>query len=97
MAVIIEGCVDRWGTPYTTGAFITGAATSMLCGSLGMKIATFANHRTASCARYSLGSAFNTAFRAACAIGFTLVSLALLILISIILVYKFSLGLEDWS
>lgn len=93
MAMIVFGCVDRWGAPFTTVAFVMGAATSMFCGGFGMKIATFANYRTTSCARNSLGSAFRTAFRSACVIGFTLVSIAMLFLLILILVYKMLLEL----
>lgn len=32
--------------PYTTVAFIVGAATSMISGYIGMKIATIANYKT---------------------------------------------------
>ena len=35
------------GTAFTTVAFVVGAFTSMLCGFIGMKIATAANYRTA--------------------------------------------------
>lgn len=97
MAAIIFGCVDRMGAPYTTFAFIVGAGTSMFCGGFGMKIATFANYRTTSCARNSLGSAFRTAYRSACTIGFTLVSVAMLFLLILILIYKNFLGLENSS
>ena len=88
MSCIVFACVDKLGAPYTTIAFVIGAATSMFCGSFGMKIATFANYRTTSCARSSLGSAFKTAYRSACTIGFTLVSIAMLFLLILILVYK---------
>lgn len=94
MGLIVFGCVDKWGAPYTTFAFILGAVTSMICGGFGMRIATFANYRTTSCAKTSLGFAFKTAFRAGCVIGFTLVSLAMAILLVLILVYKHLLSLE---
>lgn len=35
------------GTFYTTVAFVLGALTSILCGFIGMKIATASNYRTA--------------------------------------------------
>jgi hypothetical protein len=35
------------GTAYTTVAFCVGAFTSMLCGFIGMRIATTTNYRTA--------------------------------------------------
>jgi Na+/H+-translocating membrane pyrophosphatase len=78
---------------YTTFAFILGAVTSMFCGSFGMKIATFSNYRTCICAKTSLGYAFKTAYRAGTVMGFTLVSIAMLVLLGLITFYKQSLGL----
>lgn len=43
---------------YTSVAFLVGALTSMLCGYLGMTIATYANYRTAYSAINSLSDAF---------------------------------------
>jgi Na+/H+-translocating membrane pyrophosphatase len=63
---------------FTAFAFVVGAAVSMLCGALGMMIATNANFRTTYCAKTSLSLAFRTAYRAGCAMGFALVSLGLL-------------------
>ena len=40
------------GTAFTTVAFVIGAFTSMICGYIGMKIATAANYRTAYKAQY---------------------------------------------
>ena len=60
----------------------------MFCGALGMKIATYSNYRTTICARNSLGSAFNTAYRAGCVMGFVLVSCSMLILLFLMLLYK---------
>lgn len=78
-------------------AFLLGAVTSMACGAFGMKIATFANFRTTQSAKNSLGQAFKTAFRSGTIIGFTLVSLAMLLLLALILLYKSLLKLEDSS
>lgn len=50
MALVVYFCVDTVGC-YTTFAFVMGAATSMLCGGFGMKIATFSNYRTTICAK----------------------------------------------
>lgn len=80
---------------YTTGAFLLGAVTSMFCGGFGMWIATFSNTRTTICAKDSLGYAFKTAFRAGCVMGFTLVSVALIVLFVLIQVYKNMLGIMD--
>lgn len=69
----------------------------MFCGALGMKIATHANYRTTICAKNSLGSAFSTAYRAGCVMGFVLVSCSMLILLVLILVYKEIMELKDTS
>lgn len=50
----------------------------MLCGAIGMLIATQANFRTTYSAKNSLPLAFRTAYRAGVAMGFALVSLGLL-------------------
>ena len=60
----------------------------MFCGAFGMKIATFANCRTTITAKQSLGYAFKTAFRAGCVMGFTLVSVSMLVLFVLVQVYK---------
>jgi H+-translocating diphosphatase len=62
-----------------------------------MKVATYSNYRTTLCAKNSLGSAFKTAFRAGCTMGFTLVSLSMLVLLILIMVYKNLLQIEDSS
>jgi Na+/H+-translocating membrane pyrophosphatase len=95
MAVLIFYCVDNLKEGYTTIAFVLGAITSMFCGAFGMKIATFSNYRTTLCAQKSLGLAFRTAFRAGVVMGFTLVSIAMMVLLLLILIYKNSLGLEN--
>lgn len=62
----------------TAIAFAVGAVVSIICGAIGMLIATQANYRTTFCAKKSLAAAFRTAYRAGCAMGFALVSLGLL-------------------
>jgi inorganic pyrophosphatase len=94
MAAVVFFCVDQAKTWYTTIAFITGAITSMFCGAFGMKIATFSNYRTTFSAKHSLGSAFKTAYRAGCVMGFTLVSISMLVLLTLIILYKNSFGME---
>ena len=76
----------------TAIAFMIGAVVSIMCGAIGMIIATQANFRTTYCARNSLAPAFRVAYRAGCAMGFALVSLGLLVLIIMIMVYKAILG-----
>ena len=72
---------------YSAASFLAGAITSSVCAFLGMKIATMGNVRATSQAQRSIGSAFRVAFDAGAVMGFGLVGLALLALISIVLVY----------
>ena len=97
MAVIVFICVDNMNTWFTTVAFIAGAITSMFCGAFGMQIATFSNYRTTLSAKTSLGAAFKTAFRAGCVMGFTLVSVSMIVLYFLIVIYKDLMGIEDSS
>jgi len=53
-----------------------------------MKIATYANTRVAFTAQYSLSEAFRVAFRSGCVMGFSLTSLALLVLTFIIMIFR---------
>ena len=53
-----------------------------------MQIAVRANVRTGKEARHSLDRAFNVAFRGGLVLGFTLVGLALLVLILLIIFYN---------
>ena len=62
----------------TSISFLIGSVVSIICGAIGMMIATQANFRTTFCAKGSLSDAFRTAYRAGCAMGFALVSLGLL-------------------
>lgn len=76
-------------------AFLVGAVISIICGAVGMVIATQANFRTTYCARNSLAPAFRVAYRAGVAMGFALVSLGLLVLVILILIYKAIYGRND--
>lgn len=51
-ALIFFFAEHRKGTFYTTGTFIVGAYTSIICGYIGMMIATSANSKTAYFAQY---------------------------------------------
>jgi Na+/H+-translocating membrane pyrophosphatase len=82
-------------TIYTAIAFVVGAVISIVCGAIGMVIATQTNYRTTYCAKRSLAAAFRTAFRAGCAMGFALVSLGLLVLMILIIIYKSAKDLND--
>ena len=63
---------------WTAFAFLIGAVVSIICGIIGMVVATRTNYRVTYCAYGSLSAAFRTAYRAGCAMGFALVSLGLL-------------------
>lgn len=95
MGIIIHVCVDNLENYYTTGAFAIGAITSMFCGAFGMKVATYSNFRTTLEAKEGLGRAFKTAFRAGCVMGFTLVSISIMVLMIVILFFKEQYGRED--
>lgn len=72
---------------YATIAYIVGALTSMLCGYIGMKIATAANFRTTYRAITSLEDAFEIAYRAGTVMGFSTVGLALGVLTTLLIIY----------
>lgn len=97
MGVIVFFCVDKGEHAYTTVAFLIGAITSMFCGAFGMQVATYANCRTTLSAKQSLGLAFKVAFRAGCVMGFTLVSISIMVLMTIILVYQSMLEIDSSS
>merc|ERR1719486_956423 len=72
-------------------SFVVGAATSMVSGLIGMKVAVFSNARcTVGACSPSVGwtSSFNTAFRAGGVMGFSLTGIALLSLYALMLVLK---------
>lgn len=73
---------------YATIAYVIGSVTSMICGYIGMKIAVKSNFRTTYAAITSLSEAFIVAFRAGCVMGFSMISISLLILITLFEVYK---------
>ena len=73
---------------YATIAYVVGSVTSMICGYIGMKIAVKSNFRTTYMAITSLSDAFKTAFRAGCVMGFSMISISLLILIILFESYK---------
>ena len=70
---------------------------SILSGCIGMAIATAANYRTAYSAKKSLGMAFKTAYRAGVAMGFSLVSLGLLVLYALIKILRQRLANDESS
>lgn len=81
---------------FSTVSFILGATTSILSGFLGMRIATYANGRTAIEARKGIAPAFMAAFRSGAVMGFLLSGLGLLNLFLAILVFSKVYG-DDWQ
>jgi K(+)-stimulated pyrophosphate-energized sodium pump len=74
--------------PYTTVAFIIGAITSMLCGYIGMLIATTTNVKTTYLCNIDIEQGFLVAFQGGEVLGFVLVGLALLVLEILVLTYN---------
>lgn len=87
-AIIAVAVEKEIGHFYTVVPFVLGAVTSIGSGYIGMAIAVRANVRTCKEAIHSLHRGFVVAFRGGMVLGFTLVGLALLVLITIIMVYR---------
>ena len=83
-----------WFVPF---AFVTGGFFSGLSGFIGMKIATYANTRTANAARTGLNSGLKVAFSSGTVMGFAVVGLGLFDISFWFLILKFifKLGIED--
>lgn len=100
-AVILLCAVDMpWANevtsvPLTMIAFLIGAMTSMLCGYIGMKIATEANVKTTYLCNKSKFEGFKVAFQGGEVLGFVLVGLTLLVLEIIILSYRAAFDLSS--
>jgi H+-translocating diphosphatase len=96
--VLIGASTKNWvNAIFTAIAFDVGAATSILSGFIGMKIAVVANSRTALEAQRAAGfeRAFNVAFKAGAVMGFALNSFGVLLLY--ILMNFFRLHYSDWQ
>ena len=65
---------------YATISYVIGSVTSIICGYIGMKIAVQANFRTCFKAINSLADAFRTAYSAGCVMGFSMISIAMILL-----------------
>ena len=91
-AVVIALLIDDHHTEnvsegiYTAAAFLFGALISIVSGYIGMKVATAGNARTTVSARNNIGDAFRVALNSGAVMGFSLVGLASLGLITIFLV-----------
>ena len=84
--VLADG--DQHKFPFTMFAFLVGAGTSMLCGYIGMMIATMANYKVTYLCNISKFAGFKLGFQGGQVLGFVLVGLALLVLEILILSYK---------
>ncbi|SCM12202.1 V-type H(+)-translocating pyrophosphatase, putative [Plasmodium chabaudi adami] len=73
---------------YTAISFAVGCITSIICGYIGMKIAVYANVRTASETWESLDRGFKVTLNAGTVMGFSLVSLSIISLGGLIFAYK---------
>ncbi|TGM07023.1 sodium-translocating pyrophosphatase [Leptospira barantonii] len=93
MAVLIVLLLDNPGSEgfndgvHTAIAFVAGALISCLSGFIGMKIATAGNVRTAEAAKSSMAKAFRVAFDSGAVMGFGLVGLAILGMITLFLLF----------
>lgn len=81
-------------TPYVPFAFLTGGFFSGLSGFIGMKIATYANSRTAEGARQGLNKGLKIAFASGSVMGLTVVGLGLLDISVWFILLKFVFHLE---
>jgi inorganic pyrophosphatase len=88
LVLVGVGSKDWARGALTAVSFLFGAITSILSGLLGMKIAVYANGRTAVKAADSIGEGFKVAFKAGCVMGFVLSSLGILVLMVVIWLYK---------
>ena len=83
---------------FTAISFVLGAFTSILSGWIGMKVAVHSNVRTTIGAQKGgYMSAFNVAFRAGSVMGFTLTSMAILVLYFTLSLYRLHFTDSDWE
>lgn len=94
MGIIIYCAVDEFTSFYTTFAFFMGGLTSIASGYISMYIATSSNFKTTYMAKRGLQHGFRTAFQAGLAMGFSLVSIALLVF-SVLLVIYYNIQCRD--
>lgn len=85
---------------YTAIAFIIGAFTSVLCGYIGMYVATRTNVRVTYAVTINdrdnkLAEAFKVAFKGGCVMGFCLVSISLFVFTLLVWIYSVILKPTD--
>ena len=73
---------------YATISYVIGSVTSMACGWIGMRIAVKSNFRTTFKAIKSLSEAFKTAYSAGCVMGFSMISISLIVLAALVQTYS---------
>jgi inorganic pyrophosphatase len=83
-SIILFFATDLW----TTVAFVVGAITSILCGWIGMRIATYTNVRTTHQCWRDLQSGFNVSIQGGAVMGLSLVSLGVLALFGLIKLFE---------
>lgn len=81
-------------TPFVPFAFLTGGFFSGLSGFIGMKIATYANTRTANGAQEGLNRGLKIAFASGSVMGLTVVGLGLLDISVWFMILKFGFKLD---
>jgi len=91
MVLSVFGLVNRF-TPY---AFLTGGFFTGFSGFIGMRIATYANVRTANAANTGLNKALRVAFSSGSVMGFIVNGLGLLDITTWFLLLKFVFGESD--
>jgi H(+)-translocating pyrophosphatase len=96
LIVVGLGAKDWYSGIFSAIAFLFGATTSILSGLLGMKIAVYANGRTAVKAAESIGEGFKVAFKAGIVMGFVLSSLGIIVLVIVIWLFKLHWG-DAWE
>lgn len=69
-------------------SFLVGGVTSMVCGYISMMIAVESNYRVAHAAKNGLSEGYKVALAAGVSMGFTLVSIALMMITILIVIYK---------
>jgi inorganic pyrophosphatase len=83
---------------FTAISFVLGAFTSILSGWIGMKVAVHSNVRTTIGAQKNgYTDAFNVAFRAGSVMGFTLTSMAVLVLYVTLFLFRFYFEDTEWA
>ncbi|MCL1844414.1 MAG: sodium-translocating pyrophosphatase [Defluviitaleaceae bacterium] len=81
--------------PFTPFAFISGGIICSICGIIGMKVATYANVRTAQAATDSLNSALNVSFSSGTVMGFVVNGFQIFETVTWFVVLRYVFGASD--